>query len=393
MSNGHAIAAVTRTLQTLLVAATPNVTMLPLDKARDGAAADEQLNLFLYNAPMSAAFRNSDAVGLRPGESGSPPLPLTLHYLITTYGPDEASAHRVLGLAMSILHDHTLLGRQEIVDANHGEPVSELDRQPERLRITPLPLSNHDMFELWSGFATSYRVSAAYEVSVVLIDSRRNRRSPLPVLRRGPTAVAGGDAVLTAVLAPERAMITTIGAPARLIGSNLGAVSTVEFSHPRLSAPLVSAPETGGDQERRVRVPTGAGAVCGFYQVRALTERVGVPTVASNSVPMGLGPTIEVTSPLAVPAGTVAVTVRCKPRIAEGQQVAVLLGSASAAPSTVVTPPDPDDFSTVTATFPLVGPGTYTVRLRIDGADSDPVRYRGAPAVPEFDPAVQVVVS
>ncbi|PXX60824.1 uncharacterized protein DUF4255 [Nocardia tenerifensis] len=393
MSNGHAIAAVTRTLQTLLVAATPNVTMLPLDKARDGAASDEQLNLFLYNTPMSAAFRNSDPMGLRPGESGSPPLPLMLHYLITAYGADEASAHRVLGLAMSILHDHTLLGRQEIVDANHGEPVSDLDRQPERVRITPLTLSTHDMFELWSGFATSYRVSAAYEVSVVLIDSARTPRSPLPVLRRGAAAVAGGDAVLTAVLAPERAMIATVGASVRMLGSNLAAVSAVEFSHPRLSAPLVAAPEVAGDQERRVRVPADAGAVCGFYQVRALTERVGVPRVASNSVPMGLGPTISVTSPLAVPAGTVSVTLRCQPRIVAGQEVSVLLGSASAAPATVVTAPDAGDFSTVTATFPLVGPGTYTVRLRIDGADSDPVRYTGSPAVPEFDPAVQVVVS
>ncbi|KAA8884193.1 DUF4255 domain-containing protein [Nocardia colli] len=389
MSNGHAIAAVTRTLQTLLVAATPNVTMLPLDKARDGAASDEQLNLFLYNAPMSAALRNSDAVGLRSGESGGPPLPLTLHYLITTYGADEASAHRVLGLAMSILHDHTLLGRQQIVDANQGEPVSELDRQPERLRITPLPLSTHDMFELWSGFATSYRVSAAYEVSVVLIDSARDRRTPLPVLRRGAGAVAGGDAVLTAVLAPERAMIATAGATARLLGSNLAAATSVEFSHPRLTSPLVAAPLDGGDQQRQVRVPDGV-PVAGFYQVRAVTDRVGVPRVVSNSVPMGLGPTITVTSPLAVPAGSVTVHVRCRPRIAERQQVSVLLGSIAAVPASIQTDPDS---STVTAVFPHVRAGVYPVRLRIDGADSDPVRYRGTPAVPEFDPAVQVVVS
>ncbi len=390
MSNGHAISAVTKTLQTLLAGATPNVSMLPLDKARDGAASDEQLNLFLYNAPLAAAFRNSDAAGLRPGESGGPPLPLTLHYLITAYGADEASAHGVLGQAMSILHDHTLLGPQEIVDANQGEPPSDVDRQVERLKITPLPLSNHDLFELWSGFATSYRVSAAYEVSVVLIDSTRARRAPLPVLRRGPSAVTGGDAVLTAVLPPERATVATPGATVRILGSNLAAVTAVELTHPLLPNPVLLTPLDSGAQVRRVQLPTAT--VCGFHQARLVTDRPGVPRMVSDTVPMGLGPVIEVTSPATVPAGAVTVTVQSRPPIVNGQRVLMLLGSLPAA-SVSTTTAAGGDSSSVTATFASVPAGSYTVRLRIDDVDSDPVRYAGSPAVPEFDPAIQVVVT
>ena len=75
MSNGLAIAAITRTLHSLLAAATPTVTMRPLDKARDGISAD-QLNIFLYATVLSAAWRNTDPVGVLPGEDGRPALPL-----------------------------------------------------------------------------------------------------------------------------------------------------------------------------------------------------------------------------------------------------------------------------------------------------------------------------
>jgi hypothetical protein len=47
----------------------------------------------------------------------------------------------------------------------------------------------------------------------------------------------------------------------------------------------------------------------------------------------------------------------------------------------------------VTVTFPAVSAGTYVVRLRVDGVDSDPVHYVGSPPLPEFDPASQVVVA
>lgn len=397
MTTGEAIAAVTRTLQALLVGATPNVSMMPLDKARDGAAAGEQLNLFLYNTPVAAAFRNSDAAGLRPGESGFPPLPLSMHYLITAYGPDEAAAHRVLGAAMAILHDHMLLSPQEIRDANPNDQAAGLDTQAERVRITPLPLSPHDMFELWSGFATSYRVSAAYEASVVLIDSVKPRRTPLPVLRRGPTAVTGGAPDITTVLPPARATISTLGTTATVVGSNLGSITGIELTHPLLVTVKKLSPDVLNDKECQVQLPGDAAAAlswpAGFYDVQAVTERAEQPRLVSKTRSMGLGPTITVTSPTApVPAGDVTVEVECTPQIHPGQTVQMMLDSHDAAELTVTTPPPPAHHSVVSATFTQVISGTYTVRLRVDRADSDPVSYTGSPPVPRFDPAVQVVV-
>jgi hypothetical protein len=41
------------------------------------------------------------------------------------------------------------------------------------VRVTLQPLSLEEMSRLWSTFQTQYRLSVAYEVSVVLIDSAR----------------------------------------------------------------------------------------------------------------------------------------------------------------------------------------------------------------------------
>ena len=76
---------------------------------------------------------------------------------------------------MGILHDHPLLGAAEI-EAALAE--SNLDQQVERIRITPQPLTLEEMSKLWTTFQTQYRISAAYQACVVLIESERARREP-----------------------------------------------------------------------------------------------------------------------------------------------------------------------------------------------------------------------
>jgi hypothetical protein len=404
MSNALALAATTRTLHNLLTQATPNVTFLPLDKAHDAGATD-QLNLFLFSTALAAAWRNSDPVGLAPGETGPAPLPLVLHYLVTAYATDEAGAHVLLGRAMSILHDHPVLDGQEIHDATSADlPDSNLHLQAERLRITPLQITTHDMFELWSGFSTNYRISQAYEVSVVLIDSSRVSTAALPVLRRGPDdrgprTVASPAADLTAVLPPLGAPVATLGTTVRLVGEHLmSGVTGVRFRNRRLAGPIELVPEpTGTSTERAVVLPGPVAAidtwVAGVYDVAVVNAQLGLPRWAGNERAMSLGAVITVT-PLAAPIGDVELTLTCTPRIRTGQEILVLLGSGAPTPPTAITSPaDVTQPSTLTVTFPDVTAGTYVVRLRVDGADSDPVLYTGTPARPEFDPAVQVVVS
>jgi len=97
MSNDRAIAAVTATLRNMLFQAVSGdadlagttVTTRPPDRARQDGTTSNQINLFLYRTSIDAAWRNQDPPGIRPGESGQPPLPLVLSYLMTAYGEDD----------------------------------------------------------------------------------------------------------------------------------------------------------------------------------------------------------------------------------------------------------------------------------------------------------------
>lgn len=403
MSNALAVAATTATLTNLLLPVTPNVTALPPDKAHDEGVED-QLNVFLYSIGLAASWRNSDPLGLPPGETGPAVLPLVLRYLVTAYAANEVRAHMLLGGAMRVMHDHPLLGSEEILDATGNALAgSDLHLQPERVRLTPVQIPLHDMAELWSGFATSYRISQAYEACVVLIDSTQDRSAPLPVLRQGPgddapLAVPGPAAVLEMVLPAGGASVATLGGRLRLVGTGMEAVTGVRLRTRRLATPFVLAPATErAGNELNVDLPDPATAldswVTGVYDVALLTQRPGLPVIVSPTRPFGLGPVVTV-APSTAPAGDVTLTVTCRPRVREGQDVQVVFGSGAPLPATTVsTPASTTEPTTVEVTVADVPAGTYVVRLRVDGVDSDPVRYTGSPTRPEFDPAAQVVVT
>src|SRR5512140_2194799 len=117
MSNTLAIAAVTATIKDILGA-----VARPPDKARTSEDVN-QLNLFLYQTVPNAALRNGyNSPQVRPGEQGFSPLAVNLHYLLTAYGRnfDELLSHRLLGRAMSLLHDHVILFPANIKHALSG---------------------------------------------------------------------------------------------------------------------------------------------------------------------------------------------------------------------------------------------------------------------------------
>jgi hypothetical protein len=79
---------------------------------------------------------------------------------------------------MRAMHDSPLLMP---ADLSSALAASDLHDQVERVRTTPQPLSLEEMSKLWMTFQTQYRLSAAYQVSVVLIESTRRKRTALPV--------------------------------------------------------------------------------------------------------------------------------------------------------------------------------------------------------------------
>jgi len=411
MSNALAIAAVTETLRRILDtginSAIPGttITVKPPDKARNGITTN-QVNLFLYQTEVNAAWRNMDMPRqVRPGEIGRPPLPLNLHYLVTAYGEgdEDGPAHRLLGLAMGLLHDHPLLDASEIEAALAD---SELHEQIERVRITFQPLNLEEMSKLWTTFQTQYRISAAYQAALVLIESTLPGRSALPVLRRGaadtgPAVLAASSPVIDEVRPPRLLPGVRLGDDLAVLGRNLdGEGITARFSHPRQPAPLERAPLPGASASRlnvhlpsTVEDPVGMSAWApGFYTMALAVSRPNLPTWLSNEAPFALAPIITV-SPASAPAGDINLTLTCAPRMRDGQRALLLFGDRQLSPQSVTNPGDPAQPTSLTFLVQGVAAGTYVVRLRVDGADSLPFVLTGTPPHLEFDPLQSVTVT
>lgn len=436
MSNARALSAVTATLRHLLTSRVGallslpalSVTTQPPDLTRKDQEKPPQINLFLYQSVINAAWRNMDMPRqVRPGEQSPPALALNLHYLVTAYGDkdndnlDASASHLLIGAAMSVLHDHPLLGREEI---NTALAASGLAEQVERIRITPIQLSLDELSKLWTTFQAPYRFSAAYECSVVLIDSNRSGAAALPVLRRGAQdqgvdAVTGGGPVLRALLPARGQGAGRLGEEIALTGEALGGADTrLRFTSlmappPRLSGdpaplppPLVELALVADGGPLRVLLPELADDpnawedwAPGSYTVAAIARQAGQPARSGGAaVPFALAPKV-VLSPNSSTVPNVSpgdlLTLSCTPRLRRHQSVQVVFDQRPFAPQLIVYP-DPlapnylQSPTTITFAMPASDPGLHLLRLRVDGIDSIPVILAGDPPLPLFDPAQQV---
>ncbi|MGN6110827.1 MAG: DUF4255 domain-containing protein [Kofleriaceae bacterium] len=388
MSNTLAIGAVTATLQQILgdiavplpgdPAPDPDladafVTCKPLDIAR----ADEtknQLNLFLFQMQANAAFRNTS--GARDGESGAPPLALNLYYVLTGYGVggDDVKAHRVLGRAMSLLHDNSTIPREALRIAM---PACDLWQQIERVRIRPHPLSTDELSKLWTGFGKPYRVSVGYEVSVVLIESTRPATAALPVLSRGapvggvepgPRVSPGLESrypVLSSFECPLARPAMRLGEPVTFRGNQLGGTPLVaRFAHPLRSAPHELAPSGARDASQFQVQVSGAPAAwpTGMYAVTV--EVTSDQPRTTNTVAVPLAPRITSIAKLTSTPSLLVLEIGCAPHAWAEQKVSLIVGDRLVAA-------EPHGL-TSTLQFRIADPpvGLTYLRLRIDGVDS-----------------------
>jgi hypothetical protein len=397
MSNSAAIAAVTATLRNLLTAGVTadldlqdaTVTMQPLDRARVNGNTANQLNIFLYHVLPSGTWRNTPYPGLvRPGEGALPVLGLNLYYLITAFGRDNDTqrpfSHQLLGRAMSTLHDHPLLGADEIKSAL---PNNDLWNQVERVRFTLQPFTVEEIAKLWTGFQTQYRLSVAYEAAVVLIESTRAISAPLPVLTRGKadSGVTSQANVLSpfptidSIAPPNQQEAALLGDTITLKGRNLsGDQVTVQFTNPRLAAPIiVPVAQPSDDSGISVTIPDDpANLPAGFYTVAVIVKTAIDGDRTSNEVPLAVAP--KITSRLPIPAqivqGTATIELTCTPEVRPEQRVALLLGGREILA-------DPHDTQTDALTFSVANAvaGDFWIRLRVDGVDSQLVDRSAKP--------------
>lgn len=447
MSSPLAVGAVSAVLRNLLdnglieagavLGTTVNVSAVAPDTI-DLENADEppRLNIFLHQVTPNIGWRNA-GLPSRSGTSGerlaNAPLALDLHYLVTAYARADFQAEILLGYAMHLLHEQPVLDRAAVRRALNPSPLdvsmlppafqalaaSDLADQAELLKVSPASMTSDEMSKLWSAIQTHYRPSAAYVVSVVLIEARRPGVSPLPVLSRGPvdplTNRDRGVAVNADMLPPLPTLFEAeprfrqggarLGEPVTVKGVRLaGSNHRVRLAHRLVGTPLEITPPPPDATGTKLgfTLPNDAAAQAAYAAGQwSLTVRFTpageTEPRETNAVPLLLAPApvIAADAPLGLPAvnivrggapARVTVTIRSRPQVRPQQRATLMLGGLEAVALARALPTDPLVFE-----FPdTVAAGTHWLRLRVDGTDSVLLDRSGT--APVFDATQQVTV-
>jgi hypothetical protein len=443
MSNALAIAGVTAVLRDLLdsgmidhavtdaMGQGVSVTAVAPDRiALEGTDAKPQLNVFLHQATPNAAWRNI-ALPSRDGNGhrlSNPPLALDLHYLITAYGLSDLQAEVLLGYAMQLLHETPMLSREKIrlalnppsmpVDGGSLPSVyqalraADLADQYEHIKITPTQMNTEEMSRLWSAFQAHYRPTAAYQVSVLLIEATQPTRAPLPVLTRGalqpssidPAVLLERGVAVQPDLTPPFPEVEGVVLPGGRTAAHLGDAVVLNghdldgtghrllLTLPRLRIELdVAPPATSSPASVTFALPNQpANVPAGTYLVAVQVVRPGeTEPRTSNQIALPIAPEITtLTMPPEVftrnPSGTAAVTLGCRPDVRPTQCASLILGSRE-----VLADSHPAITNTLTFTVGNAPVGQHRVRLRVDGIDSQIVNRSVSPPV-FFDHRIEI---
>jgi Pvc16 N-terminal domain len=361
------------------------------------------LNLYLYDVNPHPSFGAAEVpFRSRSGDVvRAPVLALNLHYLITAYGKGQAGsggnqleAQHLLGHAMSYVHDNATLTRAHVRQAitafsGGSQPpyaplaASDLDAQVELVKLTPLTMTPDEISKLWTAFNQVYRLSVAYEASVVLIQRRRAVKAAPPARSLGLLAVPIRRPRIES-LSPQ---MLTVDDELTIAGRNLSSPEPVRVSF--ASGDARSEDVEVGDREILVeKLP--AGLLAGPNAVRVVHQvRMGLPDAPGQPPPLHRGQDSnaglfvlapKITTPLTDTQGkpikvarNASFKLQVAPSVRRAQQAALLLGGRVIEPPSRPAPPAPvpDPTNELTFGIPADQPtGLQLIQLRVDGAES-----------------------
>ena len=430
MSSALAIASVTHVLKDLLnnglidhdLSSTLGnviVTALPPDRI-DTTTPDQQsqLNLYMYRVTPNQGWRNAGLPSRNgPGERlTNPPLALDLHYLLTAYGANELHTEILLGYGMQLLHETPALARDAIRRSlspqttvpGGGLPpelqalhTSELAEQIEQIKMTPESLSTEEISKLWAAFQSKYRPTAAYQASVVLIESQKSTKSALPVRARKIYAMPFRQPVIEKIMSQTQTGDPIVEHQPILAGYNLVIIGKqLGGDDVRVNVGGIEVtPAIGEINNTQIIVPLPVALNAGVQGVQVVHQKLmGSPPlphrgVESNVEAFVLSPRIE--EPITVSnvqatgnnLHSADLNLTVKPTVGNKQRVVLLLNeyssgtlsppvvvteplsySFSASPMAVLSPPAPTE--NITIPISGVSAGTYLARVQVDGAES-----------------------
>jgi uncharacterized protein DUF4255 len=384
MSNYLAVATVTAALQQVLLPPVQQAVTsanVGFNRPDPTNPTTPLVNIFLYQITPNTAYRNADLPTRRSDGSLAqrPQAAFDLHYLFTFHGDDtQLQPQRLLGAVVTALHAQPLLSTANISSAVSSFGFlagSGVENQIERIKFTPTALSLEEFSKLWSVFfQVEYSLSAAYQASVVLMESSDSPQEAPPVVARNLYVVPFQAPNITQAISQAGAEQPITSSSTLLIqGQQLLGPTTLLLIEDQEFTPATVT-------DTQIVLPVPASIHAGIQGVQVLQKApMGTPPVLhrsfeSNIAPFVLRPTIQIATATALaPPGGTNVTLTLSPNIGVGQRAVLLLNNVSASPSTAYTSlatVATANSNQITINIAGVPTGNYLVRVQVDGAES-----------------------
>lgn len=144
-----------------------------------------RLSVYLYHIEPDPQLRNQPALSQGPSGTVRAPLALRHYFLVTPLLQDESLNHLMLGRILQALHDNPF------IENVAGAPLDDSrGGGSPALRLSLEPLTLEELSRIWSAMGSDYRLSIAYLLRTVLIDSALD---PVQVRRVDETHIGVGQ--------------------------------------------------------------------------------------------------------------------------------------------------------------------------------------------------------
>lgn len=405
MNNALSIAAVTAVIKDVLENGLVNdaiatsvgdviVTALPPDRISVGSDERAQINLFLYQVTqnrnadwLSMEFRKRNLRMIVDSRCANPPLALDLHYLLTAYGAKDFEAELLLGYAMQLLHKMSVLGRDVIETAlNNASKVSvasvlsqtlsslsvaKLAEQIGQIQICSEFFNMEETSKLWSALQTHYRPSIAYRASMVFIESKQ------PYHSEGFCLVPLAQPQIETITASVPTQPITISQNLLIRGKSLrGEITRVRLAQREIQLKSANVRET------QITLPLPLDLYAGIQELQVLHQRMDNFTMSYQVLESEVKAFVlhpEITASIIEIRGenndlrSAKILIKFNPRVGKSQRVILLLNERSKPQEITYIYPVlslNQDTDSITVEVNHIQPGTYLVRVQVDGAES-----------------------
>jgi hypothetical protein len=141
-------------------------TDITLSAPSDELQGSPRLSLYLYHVEQDGHLRNQPHLSIGSYGLRFPPISVQLRYLITPLDDEEDQNHLMLGRILQRFHDEPAIG------SLNGTPLDDsFGANSREIRISLETLALEQLAQVWHALDAGYRLSIAYVVRIVTIDS------------------------------------------------------------------------------------------------------------------------------------------------------------------------------------------------------------------------------